>query len=205
MNEDLRNEIRREAGRVLGTLSLLRMGLVSSYDPQRYAARVRLQPDDVETGWLPIAVPVVGNGFGLFAPPAVGDQVVVGFQEGSVEAGVVLGALYSDDDRPVVQGIGGCPSGEVRLVNRTGARVRILGDGTVEIRVKAGTQARLNPDGSVDIHGTELRVGAEGGAFQRLVDERFVALFNQHVHGNSPPPTPQMSVGAHTTTQLKAT
>ncbi len=191
--QDVMNAVRGEAERVSSRISTLRMGTVSSYDPGSYSVKVRLQPEDIETGWVPVMSPSVGNGFGLFSPPTPGDAVVVGFQEGNTEVPIVLGGLYNDVDRPDVQGAGGVPSGDKWLVHPKGMRIRLHGEG-VEILCKAGTVVRLSlDDGTVDISGPDVRIGAQGGTFQKLVNESFMQIFNTHVHGTSPPPVPLMT------------
>lgn len=200
--DDVMNAVRGEAERVASRIASPRIGIVSSYDPAHYAAKVKLQPEGVETGWASIASMSVGNGFGVFSPPSPGDAVVVIFQEGNSEVPIVLGSLYNDTDRPNVPGAGTAPAGEKWLVHQKGTRVRLTGDGTVELFAKSGTQVKLNPDGTVDIHGTQIRIGAEDGAFLRLVNDTFMALFNSHVHGNGPPPTPLMTA-ANLTENLK--
>lgn len=209
--QDFLDGMRREAERVLARVANPRLATVSSYDPDAYAVKVLLQPEGTETGWCPVVSQQVGNGWGLFAPPTPGDQVVVVFEDGSAGNPIVIGSVYSDEDRPVVQqDIGnGCPAGEKWLVSQSGARVRLLKDGTVEIWIKDGTQIKANADGSVDINGADLRFGALAAAFRKLVDERFVALFNGHQHpdaqgGLTGPPTQQMIVGQHTTTTTRA-
>ena len=72
-----------------------RFAVVSSVDARRYSARVRLQPEDVLSGWLPILSPWVGAGWGFVALPAPGDQVLVVAQEGDADSGVILGASFS--------------------------------------------------------------------------------------------------------------
>jgi len=123
MIQDLMEAARRDARQVLGERATTRIGIVDGYDPTNYAARVRLQPEDVATGWLPIMAPQVGNGFGVYAPPNIGDQVVVAFQEGGHEAGIVLGSLYSAEDRPLE-----VPAGQVWIVSQAGLALRIAED-----------------------------------------------------------------------------
>jgi phage baseplate assembly protein gpV len=106
-----------------------RFGLVTSVDPQRYAARVALQPEGVITGWLPIATPWVGSGWGLVCPPAPGDQVLVLPQEGNAEHGVIVGLSFSDRARPPQN----APAGEFWLVHRSGTSLKLANDGTVRI------------------------------------------------------------------------
>ena len=93
-----------------------RHGLVTSYDPQRYLAKVTLQPEGQETGWLPIETGHIGEGYGLVIglqpgagavsqggqqqPGNQGDQVIVRFQEGDVESGKIVQRVHSDQDQP---------------------------------------------------------------------------------------------------------
>jgi phage baseplate assembly protein gpV len=112
--------MRGEAARVMAELSHTRMGLVDGYDPENYAVRVRFQPEDKPSGWLPLQTLRAGNGAGVYAPPNLGDQVVVAFQEADRDAGVVLGALYNDEDKPLP-----VPAGEIWMVHEGGAAVKI--------------------------------------------------------------------------------
>lgn len=180
-----------------------RMGLVSSYDPDRYAVKVKLQPEGIETGWMPLTSLSVGNKFGIFSPPALGDQIFIAFLEGSGGSPVAVGGVYSDEDRPVVDGIGGCPAGETWIVHSSGARIRLLNDGTMEVQQQGGTRLQLNPDGSIDLNAPTLRVGGLGQTFRRLLDERFHAWCTTHTHPNVGPPNGPPSLDASATTQLR--
>jgi hypothetical protein len=62
MIEKLRNQMRLESKRVDSTEANTRMGIVDGYDPSHYAVKVRIQPEDRLTGWMPLASPWVGNG-----------------------------------------------------------------------------------------------------------------------------------------------
>src|SRR5437763_55311 len=77
-----------------------RFGIVSSFDPSRYAARVTLQPEGVLSGWLPVISTWIGTGWGLACPPSIGDQVLVLAHEGHADHGVIIGGAYSDQTRP---------------------------------------------------------------------------------------------------------
>lgn len=196
MIHEMMNAVRGEAERVMQGSATTRLGTISSFDPDHYAVKVRLQPEGTETGWIPLSSPWAGNGWGMFVPPSIGDQVKVHFQEASGEAGVVGGRLYSDEDRPIA-----VPAGEFWLVHRSGARMRLLNSGQIEVQQQGGTQLRLNPDGSIDLNAPSLRIGVEGGTFHKLIMDTFMAAYNSHTHGNSGPPTPQMTQ-AHLTTNL---
>jgi uncharacterized protein involved in type VI secretion and phage assembly len=155
MSKDLLNMMRREALKVSGQQSLVRMGIVSSYDADHYAAKVRIQPEGHETGWLPVATPWVGNGWGLFAPPTEGDVVDVHFQEGGREAAFVSLRFFGDEAPPL-----SVPSGEFWLVHKSGSFVKFHNDGSVEL--SAASTLRLEAP-VIQLHATtEFRFDVNG-------------------------------------------
>ncbi len=147
----LLNRVRAEAATVLDAIRQdLRIGIVSAYDPTQYAAKVRLQPEPTdqpegatETGWLPVLSLWGGDGWGDFAPPTPGDVVMVLFQEGGREAGVVLGRFFSLLTRPLP-----APSGERWIVHQSGAFVKLTNDGKITLTDKAGSVVVMNGDGT---------------------------------------------------------
>jgi hypothetical protein len=65
VRNDLLNLVRREVQRTLRALVAdPRVAIVQSFDPARYAATVQLMPEGTQTGWLPILVDWMGNGWG---------------------------------------------------------------------------------------------------------------------------------------------
>lgn len=132
-------------------------GVVTGYDPKAYAVKVTLQPpppdrDDVETGWLPIMSPWVGNGWGFYAPPAKGDQVLILFPEGDIDVGVCIGALYNDKDRPL-----DVPQGEMWLQHAGGAFVKFLTNGTIASKGTWNHDGDLNATGDVKAGNISLK------------------------------------------------
>jgi phage baseplate assembly protein gpV len=67
-------------------------------DRDNYGCDVRLR----NTGLLLKRVPIVTGHLGSAAIPNVGDLVLLTFEKGDVNQGIVLGRLYTDDDRPPV-------------------------------------------------------------------------------------------------------
>jgi phage baseplate assembly protein gpV len=131
-----------------------RFGLVASVDPQRYAVRVSLQPEGVLSGWLPVLSAWVGAGWGMVCLPQPGDQVLVLAQDGEAEHGVVAGAAFSDRARPPE-----APVGELWLVHRTGASLRLAEDGTVRVHGDLHVEGSVFATGEVaDGHGSLARL-----------------------------------------------
>lgn len=210
--EAILNHARREAERAMSNRATTRIGIVDSYDPNTYTARVRYQPENILSGWLPVLTPWVGDQWGLFAPPTPGDQVLVEFQEAGLGVGNVCLRAYSDVDRPLK-----VDSGEWWLVHKTGSFVKLTNDGKVlingqvEIDVtspKVETTATMSVDTSApkitstasvenDITGPQINITAStaisitapsihtnssGANLHQLVTDALVALFNGHTH-----------------------
>lgn len=125
----LRANVAQLAQMAAGTYAPPKLGLVTSYDGRAgaYAVKVKLMPEEIETGWLPIAVLMAGQAWGVYAAPAIGDQALVLYQEGDVTTGVCVGFLPSDEDQaPAVM------PGEIHLIARDGdASVILRADGSI--------------------------------------------------------------------------
>ncbi len=148
-----------------------RMGVVSSVDVARFSTRVLIQPEGVLSGWLPIASPWVGAGWGLACPPAPGDQVLVLWQEGDAEHGIVVCRLWSNAAGPPQ-----APVGELWLVHKTGSFLKLHNDGSIESTAPTWTH-----------HGDFHATGNVFDSYGSLADLR--AHYNEHVHppGTTPP------------------
>lgn len=70
----------------------------SESDKDNYECNVRLKSADVELRKVPIATQVIG----LAGIPKVGDLVLLIFVNGDINAPIVIGRLYNDEDRPPV-------------------------------------------------------------------------------------------------------
>jgi phage baseplate assembly protein V len=123
------NMVKAQAGVLDGLSGVARFGLVSSFDPSAYAARVLIQPENVLSGWLPIVSSWVGAGWGFAAPLTPGAQVLVIAQEGEAEQGVIVGAVWSQVDTPMA-----APAGEAWLVHQSGSFLKLHNDGTIALQ-----------------------------------------------------------------------
>lgn len=198
MMEGMTNVMRREAARAMAQLSLTRIGVVSNYDPDTYSAKARIQPEDVETGWLPVATTWAGNGWGDYNPPSIGEVVEVRFQEGGKAAGIVGLRHFGDEFRPLP-----VPSGESWRVHQSGSFLKFKNDGSVELHaagdlnatvagqanlavagnVEASAQqfnlrGDVNVDGNLRVTGDITDLNGIGGTVGHLRD-----VYNAHTHG----------------------
>jgi uncharacterized protein involved in type VI secretion and phage assembly len=100
--------------------------------------KVEIQPDGVLTGWLPLKSAWVGNGWGIFFAPSIGDAVEVDFQEADGGVGTVGWRFFNDAERPL-----SVPSGEMWMVHASGASVKLTADGALTLDDGAGAEIRL--------------------------------------------------------------
>lgn len=125
----LNNSLKHYAARLDMRMAQPRLGIVSSVRTDLMLAKVRLQPGDLVSGWLPILMHWIGNGWGLSAPPSPGDQVLVIPQEGYYEHGIIVGYCRSETSRAPQ-----APAGEYWLVHQSGSSFKIANDGKIYIQ-----------------------------------------------------------------------
>lgn len=133
MMQHLINSMKATAQQVGQNRASTRHGIITSYDAANYAVKVTLQPDNVVTGWMPLKSVWIGNGWGLFTPPTIGDAVEVVYQEDDGGVGSVGLRFFNDVDRPL-----SCPSGEFWIVHQSGSMLKFHNDGSVEVAAHAG-------------------------------------------------------------------
>lgn len=95
-------------GHVGGHRYYERHGIVTSYDPDKYLAKVTFMPEGQESGWLPIETGHIGDSYGVAVGlqpgdgKKSGDQVIIRYQEGDLESGKIVQRVHSDDEKPPV-------------------------------------------------------------------------------------------------------
>jgi phage baseplate assembly protein gpV len=148
-----------QARGVVGQMSQFgapRFGLVASFNPQTYCAKVMIQPENTLTGWLPILSSWVGSGWGFVAPLIPGQQVLVLPDRNDAQQGVIAGVLFSDVDTPPNT----AAAGEILFLHQTGSFLTLKNDGSVDITAPSG----LNINGNVAVTGTITASGDVIGA-----------------------------------------
>lgn len=145
------------------------LGLVTSVfphksdsDKENYQCSVRLknkkQADgaDFELRQVPIATPHIG----LTNIPNVGDLVVVGFVGGDINAPIILGRLYNDEDLPPKNDAGQLileNLESLKLTMKSGAVIEIDADGNVSIEaagdvvINGGSKGAARQDDAVEV------------------------------------------------------
>ena len=187
--QEFRNIIQREISRALKQLALPRIGTVDSYDPVKHAVKILHQDDSSLSGWMPVAQPWAGNGWGFHAAPVIGAQAVVNYHDGDHNSPFMAHHLYSLADAPI-----NTPSGDFYIAHQSGCQIKLMPNGTIQI---SGT--------TVNILSPANEIGVSGGTFQTVVIQPFMALYNEHTHGGGPVPDQQMVASVHLSTNTKVT
>jgi len=157
-------------------------------DPDNYACTVVLR----DSGIVLSHVPVATSRIGAVAIPAVGELVLVQFVSGDINAPIIVGRLYNDEDRPpdnedgravLHLPLGAAESDAVHVELKSGDARELslkLGDGlTLALRdddpvveIDAGGQAKVTIDrdgkvavkssGKLELKAAEVKIEAQG-------------------------------------------
>jgi phage baseplate assembly protein V len=157
---------------VINQRPTLRPGLVTSYDPATNCVKVQWQPDGTLSGWLPVASHAASNGWGIWSPPNMGDEVIVEHLQGDHNSGIVIGTKHNTKtpmgSAPnTIAGSNQVPQqGEIVLVNKNGATIRLASDGSIYIKA-----ININIDGILTVSGNiigQQDVSDKHGSLERL-------------------------------------
>lgn len=164
--------MKRHVADMLAAAGQVRVGTVASVNPNNATIKVTLQPDGEQTGWVPALTMAIGSGWGAVWMPAEGDQVVLVPHDGSAENLICIGCLYSTAQLPPA-----APAGELWLVHKDGATLKLHAGGSVEIDASGG----LTINGNVQVNGGIKSTGDMIAANISQID---------HVHTSTTPGTP---------------
>jgi uncharacterized protein involved in type VI secretion and phage assembly len=148
----------------------------SDSDKDNYACTVQMRNSGIVLSQVPVATPRIGSAH----IPAVGDLVLVQFVGGDINAPIITGSLYNDEDRPPVNDDGMAvlhlplsagDSDAVHIELYSGDKREIvikLGSGltlnlrdddpSVELDVGGRAKLQIDSDGTISIEGGELKI-----------------------------------------------
>jgi phage baseplate assembly protein gpV len=161
------NQVKAHATALDGMNGQARFGLVASFDPNAYSARVLVQPENLLSGWLPVLGQWVGAGWGMAAPLSPGDQVLLLAQEGDAEQAVVLGRVWSSVDPPPQ-----VPSGEFWLLHQAGSFIKLMNDGSITLQA-----ATVTVTGNLTVTGEISDLNGKHGSLDILRQ-----TYDRHAH-----------------------
>jgi len=163
-------------------------------DKDNYACTVRLRNSGIVLKQVPVATSRIGS----VSIPAVGELVLVQFVGGDINAPIITGRLYNDEDRPPVnkdsQSITHLPLGAedgdaVRIELHSGERRELL------VRLGDGISVNIVDDDPV------VKVDVDGGKLTLQVDRDGTLTLESH--GNVQLKGNEISIEAQSRLDLK--
>ncbi|GBR44227.1 phage baseplate assembly protein V [Neokomagataea thailandica] len=135
-------------------------GIVSAVDPNNHAIKVRVQPEDIETGWMPDISGVQSGDLKISCPSSLGTHVVLVPVEGDAEQFIAVGTLFDSVVMPPRV------PGEGRVIYPGEWLIQAGGGG-------AGQSLSQNTGGWILVSARELKMGL-GGAGIVIKDKEIV-------------------------------
>jgi type VI secretion system secreted protein VgrG len=149
------------------TITNIQMGVVVDNNDPEKLGRLKVKFPWCEsdaTPWVRLMTPHAGSEHGWYCLPEINDEVLVGYEQGSPDLPVVLGALYNKDDAPPGDAVD--PDNNVKMfMTRSGNKIVftdkdggeeiqiITGDGKNLITMKSGGPTVIESDGALNFKG----------------------------------------------------
>ncbi len=168
--EMILNAVQVEIERALAGRADPRMGRITSYDSTLHAVKVAVLPeadfplqdgDDAGTGWIPLAPVCAGNGWGVYAPPAIGTQVMLNHQEGYAGSAVALASINDESNVPPE----GVMPGEILLRHTSGSLIKLANDQSVSVAAADGLTINvISGNAAITVSSGDANITASGKA-----------------------------------------
>lgn len=137
------------------------LGRVESVEDPDGLARVEvrfpLHAADVENAslaWAPVATAFAGSDYGAFLLPGIGDVVVLSFVSGDMRQPIVMGSIWTGEERPIER-VGGSNTDRWVITGRAGTRIAIVeeegGQPMVEVKTPGGPKMTISDEGGGEI------------------------------------------------------
>ncbi len=139
--------IKLHAAMQSASLGQARHGVVTSVDPVAHAVKVTIQPEGLETGWIPDGA-IAAAGLKIACPSEIGTQVLVVPVEGDAEHPIVVARVFDvAATAPISPATGRqVQPGEIGFFQSNGNYFHLAKDG---LHIKGS----LSVDGSVIVSG----------------------------------------------------
>lgn len=201
----LLNNLRMHASIANNNKTFPSIGAITGFDPDNWLVTVEIHPatDDspaLQTGWIPLTSHWVGNEWGLFLAPNIGDIVGIHYQEGSLQNAYAASLFFNDQRRPVP-----VPSGEAWLLHGSGSFIKLQNDGTLSINGDTeinlnGPEINITASTTVNVNAPAVNIGDTNGTLQKLLMDSARTIFNEHTHNEGAVPAPDQKMDATVST-----
>ena len=149
-----------------------RHGLVTATDPANHAVRIKLQPEEIVTGWIPDPG-LACAGLRICCPCEVGTQVLAVPVEGDAEHPVIIARLFDATTLPPTSPATGKPvqPGELGIFLADGTFLHVSNE-KVSVKGTLHVDGAIIATGDVTASGISLLQHVHGGvqAGQSLTD-----------------------------------
>lgn len=140
--------------------------VVDNNDPEKLG-RIKVQfpwCESDETPWVRLMTLHAGADRGWVSLPEIGDEVLVGYEQGSPDLPIVLGAVYNKEDKPPADAVGDVNNVKM-FITRSGNSLvfkdtdgseevhLITKDGANKITMKVGGPTVIESEGAINIKG----------------------------------------------------
>ncbi|NPD67853.1 hypothetical protein HN018_10790 [Lichenicola cladoniae] len=155
--------IKLHAAKQVAALGQPRHALVTSVDAVSHSVKVTIQPEGIESGWIPDAA-IAASGLRIACPAEIGTQVLVVPVEGDAEHPIVVARLFDVSLTPPVAPATGRPvqPGEIGIFLDGGTYLHMTDTG-IYIRGKLIIDGRIEASGDVVSAGISLGTHKHGG------------------------------------------
>lgn len=132
-----------------------RYGLCTSWDAKKHMAKVLLQPEGTETGWIAVHTMAAGDGYGMMTGIKPGEQLEVTYQEGDYESGAITARVHSKKQKPPK-----VESGEVLIQTPFGSFIKLDKNSAITIDDANGATVTLDGQGNLTLKCKALSIDA---------------------------------------------
>lgn len=186
-SHELANVVRQMVKQAMADMAWPQIYLISGYDQQNVAVKVNVNIDPtmqpIESNWMPLGAIGVGNGWGVSVGPQIGDQVLVVFENGDINSGVIVARLFSTQAQPMP-----VPSGEIWAMHSTGSSLKFTTNGDVNLNTAGNLNATVA--GNAIIKAASIVLKNAGTALKALLNSAFATWAAGHSHpANGAPPS----------------
>ena len=177
----------KQSSRALGVA----VGLVTNNQDPEGLGRVKVKypwlGDDDESYWARLVVPMAGNDRGTWFLPEVDDEVLIAFDQGSLDYPYVLGALWNGKDKPPESNSDGknnhrtikSRSGHIirmddtdgseklEIIDKSGNNKIVIDSSQNSITIESGGDIKLTAKGKVTLSGNGVEILSQAdGSFK---------------------------------------
>jgi uncharacterized protein involved in type VI secretion and phage assembly len=185
MNSAMLPEIlfRKQSNKALGVAVAL---VTNNHDPEglgRVKVKYPWLGDDDESYWARVVSQMAGNDRGIYFLPEVDDEVLVAFEQGSIDDAYILGSLWNGKDKPpepnsdgknnhrsiksrsghIVRFDDSDGSEKIEIIDKTGNNRIVIGSSDNTVTIEASGDISIKAGGKLSLTGNGVEIKSQMG------------------------------------------